>query len=83
VLGAYGAFTVDVDKIAWSVYEIGTPAYDDIVASPTFGESVLAEDGRIDRGKLGAKVFVSDAEPMAELNNIVWPRIPAIVQDHI
>ena len=38
------------------------------------GADLKAEDGRIDRRKLGAKVF-SDPQMLRKLESIVWPEI--------
>jgi dephospho-CoA kinase len=72
VLSELGCVTFDADKIAHSVMEPGRAAYSDIVRE--FGPAVLAEDGRIDRAKLGAIVF-ADAERRKRLNEIVHPRV--------
>jgi dephospho-CoA kinase len=72
VLRELGCTTFDADKIAHSVMEPGTPAYEDIVRE--FGAGVLAENQTIDRAKLGAIVF-ADAERRKRLNSIVHPRV--------
>ena len=72
VLRELGCVTFDADKIAHSVMEPGRDAYRDIVQE--FTDSVLSEDGQIDRAKLGAIVF-ADAERRKRLNEIVHPRV--------
>lgn len=72
VLGELGCATFDADKIAHSVMEPGRPAYEDIVRE--FGREILAEDGSIDRVKLGAIVFADEAR-RTRLNQIVHPRV--------
>lgn len=67
-----GCVTFDADKIAHSVMEPGKEAYEDIASE--FGAGVLAEDGYIDRAKLGAIVF-ADSERRKRLNEIVHPRV--------
>lgn len=67
-----GSETFDADKIAHAVMEPGRAAYDDVVRE--FGAGVLAEDGSIDRVKLGAIVF-SDEARRRRLNEIVHPRV--------
>jgi dephospho-CoA kinase len=52
--------------------ERGRPAYEDIVRE--FGREVLAEDGSIDRAKLGAIVFADEAR-RKRLKEIVHPRV--------
>lgn len=72
ILRELGCVTFDADKIAHSVMEAGKPAYDDVVAE--FGPVVLAEDGTIDRTRLGAIVF-ADPVRRQRLNQIVHPRV--------
>ena len=43
-------------------------------------EAVVADDGSIDRRKLGAIVFADKAR-MAALCNILWPRIRKRIED--
>jgi dephospho-CoA kinase len=71
-----GAPVVDADLVARAVVEPGQPALADIVR--TFGDGVLAADGRLDRKKLGALVF-ADAEKRRALNALTHPRIQATV----
>ena len=72
VLAELGCVTFDADKIAHTVMEPGREAYNVIVRE--FGNDVLATDGSIDRGKLGAIVFNDEARRM-RLNEIVHPRV--------
>src|SRR5829696_6004891 len=70
MLAAKGAHVVDADRVAWSVYDPGTEGYARVVE--IFGPEVIAEDGRIDRRKLGAIVFAEPAR-LKQLTDIVWP----------
>jgi dephospho-CoA kinase len=72
VFADLGSITFDADKIAHRVMEPGGAAYEDTVRE--FGREILAEDGSIDRVKLGAIVF-ADAERRKRLNEIVHPRV--------
>ena len=72
VLAELGCVAFDADKIAHTVMEPGREAYNMIVRE--FGNDVLATDGSIDRGKLGAIVFNDEARRM-RLNEIVHPRV--------
>jgi dephospho-CoA kinase len=72
VLQELGCVVFDADKVAHTVMEAGRPAYQDIVVE--FGTGVLAQDGSIDRARLGAIVF-SDAARRRRLNEIVHPRV--------
>jgi dephospho-CoA kinase len=70
MLAAKGAHVVDADRVAWSVYDLGTEGYARVVE--TFGPEVVAGDGSIDRRKLGAIVFADPAR-LKQLTDIVWP----------
>jgi dephospho-CoA kinase len=74
VLRELGCITFDADEIAHSVMKPGQEAYQEIVRE--FGQGVLAEDGTIDRAKLGAIVFADQAR-LKRLNQIVHPRVIA------
>ncbi|MGB5219176.1 MAG: dephospho-CoA kinase [Smithella sp.] len=65
-----GAYLIDFDKLAHRVQEKGKPAWQKIV--DCFGKAILADDGTIDRVKLGKVVF-DDQNKLAELNKIVHP----------
>ncbi|WP_407564240.1 dephospho-CoA kinase [Streptomyces sp. 184] len=72
LLASYGAVIVDSDKIAREEVEPGTPGLAAVVAE--FGAEVLAEDGSLDRAKLGGIVF-ADADRRQALNAIVHPLV--------
>jgi len=72
VLSELGCMTFDADKIAHSCMEPGREAHADIARE--YGRDVLADDGSIDRMKLGAIVF-ADAGRRDRLNEIVHPRV--------
>lgn len=63
-----GYRVIDADKIARQVVENGMPAYKAIVEE--FGQSVLEENGDLDRKALGAIVF-ADEKLLKVLNNIM------------
>ncbi|MFJ3138410.1 dephospho-CoA kinase [Streptomyces sp. NPDC102359] len=69
-----GAVLIDSDRIAREVVEPGTPGLAAVVEA--FGEEILAEDGSLDRPRLGALVF-GDPEKLARLNAIVHPLVGA------
>ena len=84
MLASLGADVVDADSLGHRVYEPGSACYDEVVEA--FGEDVVgAEDGRIDRKKLGAKVFgAADADvARRRLEGIVWPRIREQIEARI
>jgi dephospho-CoA kinase len=74
MLAALGAVVVDADQIAREVVEPGTDGLAEVVA--TFGPSVLAPDGSLDRPALGRIVFADEAKRRA-LEAIVHPRVAA------
>jgi dephospho-CoA kinase len=74
LLVACGAVLVDADRIAREVVAPGTPGLAAVV--DTFGETVLTEDGSLDRPRLGSIVF-ADPEKLALLNAIVHPLVGA------
>lgn len=71
-LAALGIPVVDADKIAREVVEPGSEGLTEVVT--TFGADILTPDGRLDRERLGARVF-DDTEARKRLNAILHPRI--------
>jgi dephospho-CoA kinase len=69
-----GAVLIDADRIAREVVAPGTPGLAAVVVA--VGGGVRAEDGSLDRPKLGSIVF-ADAEKLAVLNAIVHPLVGA------
>lgn len=67
-----GITVIDADVEARLAVEIGNNAYDDIVRH--FGKPILAEDGTINRQKLGSIIF-NDEEKRNLLNSIVHPAV--------
>ena len=74
LLVEHGAVLIDADRIAREVVAPGTPGLASVVQA--FGEEVLAEDGGLDRPKLGSIVF-ADPDRLAVLNSIVHPLVGA------
>ena len=72
ILRELGFRVLDADGLGHEVMEPGLPAYEEIARE--FGRGVVGEDGRIDRGKLGAIVF-ADPGKLKRLNAIVHPRV--------
>lgn len=72
VLRELGCEVMDADQTAREVVESGQPAFNEIVAH--FGQEVVGEDGKLNRGKLGAIIFNNPAE-REKLNSIVHPRV--------
>ncbi len=75
-----GCLCVQADKVAREVTCKGGIAYEKIVF--LFGEDILAEDGEIDRGKLGDIVFKEDNKRLV-LNSIIHPSVKNFFLDDI
>ena len=72
MLAERGAVVIDADRVAHEVYAPGTEGFDLLVER--FGPSILDEQGRVDRRRLGALVF-NDPEALADLNAIIHPLV--------
>jgi dephospho-CoA kinase len=72
MLAARGAWVVDADRIGHALQEPGTACHRQIVEA--FGSDTLEADGRIDRGRLGARVF-ADPEARRRLEAIMHPAL--------
>ena len=70
MLAELGAYVIDADEVAHEVMQPRGPAYDAVVEA--FGREILAEDGSIDRGRLGAIVF-RDQAALRRLEQAVHP----------
>jgi len=80
ILAERGAVVLNADLVGHEVYLPGAPAYDDIVAE--FGPDVVADDGSIDRKKLGPFVF-SSPDKLARLNAITHPRMKEMMREKL
>ncbi|MHA7132884.1 dephospho-CoA kinase [Oerskovia turbata] len=67
-----GAFVIDADVLAREAVAPGTVGLEEVVAE--FGGEILADDGSLDRARLGALVF-GDDEARRRLNGIVHPEV--------
>ena len=79
-LGDRGAYIIAADKLGHTAYLAGSGAFDQVVAA--FGTDIVADDGEIDRRKLGGKVFGNEAA-LRQLTDIVWPSIRAMAEKEI
>lgn len=77
ILGALGLPVLDTDEVVHRLLEPGGAAYPRVVE--TFGPEILDGKGRIDRGRLGNKVF-ADPEARRRLEAIVHPLVEAEVR---
>jgi dephospho-CoA kinase len=80
MFAARGAAIVDADRIAHALQEPGQRCHRHIVE--VFGPGVLDEAGRIDRGRLGARVF-ADASARQRLEAIMHPAIREACENEI
>ena len=72
-----GAALLSADVVGHEVYLPGQPAWQEVVDA--FGRQIVAEDGTIDRKRLGAIVF-SDPEQLRRLNAITHPRMKEMMR---
>ena len=77
-LAGYGALIIDADVVARDVVEPHTPGLAQVVG--LFGTGILAEDGTLDRQRLGEIVF-GDAGLRAKLNAIVHPLVAERIRE--
>lgn len=72
MIESYGLPIVDADVVARQVVEPGTPTLKKIAEA--FGPEVIAQDGSMDRVKVGSMIFHNE-EMRKTLNNIIHPAI--------
>ena len=76
-LAGLGVVIIDADKVGHEVLEGDGEARRQVI--DTFGQNIIAPDGKIDRRKLGNIVFNS-TEALSRLNRIMHPRISEAVK---
>ena len=76
MLRELGFSVLDADSLAHKLIEPGQPAYNEVLRE--FGNSVLAQNARVDRAKLSAIVF-NDRAKLDRLNAIIHPRVAEFV----
>jgi len=79
-LARLGAFTIDADRLIHDMLRRGGPAFEPVVRE--FGDTILGEDGEIDRRKLGMIVF-SHAAKLARLEKIEHPIVRQLIEEQI
>jgi dephospho-CoA kinase len=72
-----GAALLSADTVGHEVYLPGQPAWQEVVDA--FGRQIVAEDGTIDRKRLGAIVF-GDPEQLRRLNAITHLRMKEMMR---
>ena len=75
-----GVPVIDTDVIAHQIVEPGQPALKEIAEA--FGDSIIAEDGRLKRRELRNLIF-ADATAKSKLEAILHPKIRQQVADEI
>ena len=73
-LADHGAATIDADHVYHALIEPGAALWQKL--RQTFGESIVAADGAIDRDVLGTIVF-SDPTALADLDELTHPTVVA------
>jgi dephospho-CoA kinase len=74
MLAALGCATIDADQIVAQLYQPGRAGHEALVR--TYGESIIAADGTIDRRKL-ADTALSTDEDAKKLNALIHPLVIA------
>lgn len=65
------------DKVAHELEEPGGVCYEQIVS--LLGKKILAEDGRIDKAEMAARIF-SDVNLLVQINGIVHPAVKKYIK---
>ena len=76
----YGAYTIQADQVGHLLMKKGQICYEAILKQ--FGDGILAENGEIDRKKLGGIVF-SNRRLLLKLNKIIHPAVKQYILDQI
>ncbi len=79
-LSTEGFKVLDSDFLAHELMGKGRPVYASVVEH--FGAAILADDGEIDRAKLGKKIF-ADPQDRAVLNRLVHPAVINVAREWI
>jgi dephospho-CoA kinase len=75
-----GVVWVDLDRVAWSAYEPGTPVFSALVER--FGRDMVGADGTIDRAALAERAF-ANADAKRDLDKLVHPAVSALLAERI
>ncbi|WP_305041978.1 dephospho-CoA kinase [Geoalkalibacter sp.] len=75
-----GARVVSADELAREIVKPGSPVLEQLVAR--FGADILAADGSLDRGALGARIFGDEGSRRA-LNAITHPAIARLAEERL
>jgi len=72
ILRQHGAFVIEADEVAHTLYNTQSPVWHKLVR--VFGSKILNRGGKINRKKLGEMVF-SDKRKLKQLDRIVHPHL--------
>ena len=72
ILAGHGAAVLDADRVVHELYRPGGQGSEAVAT--TFGPSVLAPDGSVDRDRLG-KVVLAESGALERLNQVVHPLV--------
>ena len=75
-----GAAAIDADKLGHDLLKYHSDAWHELVTA--FGDDILADNGDVDRVKLGKIVF-HDAGALQQLSKITHPRLYQTIQEKI
>jgi len=75
-----GALAVDADRLVREI--LNTDLKTQAAIGERFGQELLHDDGRVDRGALGAIVF-DDPEALRELESVVHPPVRRLLQERV
>lgn len=68
------------DQVAHALEEPGEICYEQII--DLLGPGIVSEDGRIDKGKMAARIF-DDREILAKVNEIIHPAVKSYITEAI
>lgn len=80
MLAERGAEYVDADQLVHALLAAGSPIVEQVTAR--FGRQVLAEDGGVDRRRLGEIVF-NDSEALRDLEKLLHPGVRADIRRRV
>jgi dephospho-CoA kinase len=79
-LRAKGAVIIDADEVVKDLQEPGKPIFEKMVAR--WGDSIVGQDGSLDRAEVAAIVFGEDGDvELKALNKMVHPAVRAEMHD--
>lgn len=80
ILLSYPLHIINADKLGHLTYLPSTECYNKLIEF--FGQSIILNDGLINRKELGLIVF-NDHIKMKQLNDLVWPKLKELIINEI